>query len=47
MESRHISCVIAASPDLVYDFAADPGNLPKWAAGLAKADVRGTGMTCE
>jgi hypothetical protein len=24
----------------VYDFAADPGNLPQWAAGLAGAEVR-------
>lgn len=39
MRSRHISVVIAASPDDVYAFAADPGNLPRWAAGLAQADV--------
>ncbi|WP_425307700.1 SRPBCC family protein [Ammonicoccus fulvus] len=24
----------------MYNFAADPDNLPKWAEGLAKADVR-------
>ena len=40
MESRHISCVIATTPERVYNFAADPDNLPKWAGGLAKADVR-------
>lgn len=39
MNSRHISCVIAASPEAVYAFAADPDNLPKWAAGLAKAAI--------
>lgn len=39
MQSRHVSCVIAASPDAVYAFASDPGNLPRWAAGLAQADV--------
>ena len=43
MKSRHISCVIAATPDRVYDFAADPDNLPKWAEGLAKADVKRDG----
>lgn len=39
MESRHISCVIGTSPRDVYDFASDPGNLPKWAEGMAKAEV--------
>lgn len=38
--SRHVSVVIATSPDAVYDFAADPENLPRWAAGLARADVK-------
>ncbi|WP_174375368.1 SRPBCC family protein [Nocardia higoensis] len=33
--SRHISRVIACPPERVYDFAADPANLPRWAAGLA------------
>lgn len=38
MESRHVSRVIAASPEEVYDFAADPAHLPRWAAGLAQAE---------
>ncbi|WP_156759367.1 SRPBCC family protein [Microbacterium karelineae] len=39
MESRHISVIIAADPDDVYAFAADPANLPRWASGLAQSDV--------
>lgn len=39
MESRHVSRVIHAGPDAVYDFAADPDNLPRWAAGLAQGEV--------
>jgi uncharacterized protein YndB with AHSA1/START domain len=39
MESRHVSCVISVSPELVYEFASNPDNLPKWAAGLAKTEV--------
>jgi uncharacterized protein YndB with AHSA1/START domain len=39
MESRHLSRVIAAAPEDVYAFAADPANLPRWAAGLAQAEV--------
>lgn len=27
----------------VYEFAADPGNLPKWAAGLAGSEVKRDG----
>lgn len=38
MESRHVSRVIAASPEEVYDFAVDPAHLPRWAAGLAQAE---------
>ncbi|MEV4623898.1 SRPBCC family protein [Asanoa sp. NPDC049573] len=33
-ESRHVSVSIARSPAEVYAFAADPANLPRWAAGL-------------
>jgi hypothetical protein len=43
VRSRHISCVIAASPEAVYEFASDPDNLPRWAAGLAQAEVVGDG----
>jgi hypothetical protein len=32
---RHISVSINRSAAEVYDFASDPGNLPKWAAGLS------------
>ena len=39
MHSRHVSRVIAAPPRSVYDFAANPDNLARWAAGLAQADV--------
>ncbi|WP_238418914.1 SRPBCC family protein [Gordonia sp. 'Campus'] len=39
MRSRHISVVINAEPGDVYDFVADPDNLPRWAAGLAKSEV--------
>jgi hypothetical protein len=37
--SRHVSEVIGCGPDLVYEFAADPANLPRWAAGLASSPV--------
>ncbi|MDQ3526847.1 MAG: SRPBCC family protein [Actinomycetota bacterium] len=39
MKSRHVSRVISASPEAVYEFAANPDNLPRWAAGLAKTEV--------
>ena len=39
MRSRHVSVVIDATPENVYDFAAEPDNLPRWAAGLAKSEV--------
>ncbi|KNC18731.1 polyketide cyclase [Arthrobacter sp. RIT-PI-e] len=34
-----MSRVIRASPEVVYEYAADVGNLPAWAAGLAQAEV--------
>lgn len=43
MRSRHLSTVIEASPESVYAFASNPDNLPKWAAGLAEAEVRRDG----
>ncbi|WP_413451912.1 SRPBCC family protein [Georgenia phoenicis] len=43
MRSRHISRVVAASPAVVYEYAADPANLPAWAAGLAEGEVRQEG----
>lgn len=39
MRSRHVSCVVHADPARVYDVVADPDQLPRWAAGLALADV--------
>ena len=39
MKSRHVSRVIAVPPELVYGFASNPDNLPRWAVGLAMADV--------
>ena len=35
MESRHVSVWIEAAPEAVYEFAADPHEWPRWAAGLA------------
>ena len=33
---RHISVTIDRTPRDVYDYASNPMNLPKWAAGLAR-----------
>lgn len=43
--TRHISRVIHCPPGRVYDFAADPANLPAWAAGLARGEVTRSGDT--
>lgn len=40
---QHISIYIARPPAEVYAFAADPRNLPRWAAGLARSEVRRDG----
>jgi len=37
--TRHLSIGIARPASDVYDLAADPLNLPRWAAGLAGATV--------
>lgn len=42
-EVRHISVFIACSPEDVYEFASDPRNLPLWAEGLARSEVRAAG----
>jgi len=34
-KSRHISVSINRPADAVYEFASNPENLPKWAAGLS------------
>lgn len=36
---EHVSIYIDRPPGRVYEFASDPRNLPRWAAGLARADV--------
>jgi Polyketide cyclase / dehydrase and lipid transport len=36
-ESRHISEWIARPADEIYDYAADPANLPRWAPGLGSS----------
>jgi hypothetical protein len=40
---QHISVSIARTPAEVYEFASDPRNLPRWAAGLARSEVRRDG----
>jgi hypothetical protein len=45
MQSRHVSRVISASPQSVYDFAANPDNLPRWASGLARSEATREGDT--
>ena len=42
-ESRHISVWINRSVAEVYRYAADPGHLPYWAAGLAQGEVTRVG----
>jgi len=42
--SKHISIDIHRPMSEVYDFAADPLNLPKWAAGLANSKVERDGQ---
>jgi len=42
-EVIHISIYIARPPAAVYEFTSDPGNLPRWAAGLARSEVRRDG----
>ncbi|MEJ7649818.1 MAG: SRPBCC family protein [Nakamurella sp.] len=43
IRSRHVSTVIRATTAQVYAFAADPDNLPRWAAGLAQSEVHRDG----
>ncbi len=40
---RHISISIARPPEEVYAFASEARNLPRWAAGLARSQVRQEG----
>ena len=36
-ESRTINVYIDRTPEMVYNFAADPANVPRWAVGLGTA----------
>jgi uncharacterized protein YndB with AHSA1/START domain len=40
---QHISIFINRPPADVYEFASNPRNLPRWAAGLARSEVRKEG----
>ncbi|MBI4178132.1 SRPBCC family protein [bacterium] len=40
---QHVSIYIDRRPDDVYEFAADLRNLPRWAAGLARSELRKEG----
>jgi uncharacterized protein YndB with AHSA1/START domain len=40
---QHLSVTIARPPAAVYAFASDPRNLSRWAAGLARSEVRQDG----
>ena len=37
LESRTLSVTIACPPRKTYEFASNPENLPRWAAGLCKS----------
>ncbi|AXH96738.1 SRPBCC family protein [Ornithinimicrobium avium] len=43
MRSLHLSRVIAAPPQEVYDFVADPFHLAAWASGLTEGTVQQEG----
>lgn len=40
---QHVSIYIARTPDDVYGFASNPENLPLWAGGLARSEVKKDG----
>ena len=40
---QHISISIGRPPGEVYEFAADPANMPRWAAGLARSEMKKDG----
>ncbi|MDF0751848.1 SRPBCC family protein [Marinobacter sp. 71-i] len=42
-EVQHITIYIDRSPRDVYEFASNPENLPRWAAGLAGSEVKRAG----
>ena len=39
IRSRHVSQVIGCPAAQVYEFAADPENLSRWAGGLAQSEI--------
>lgn len=47
MPAKHLAISIAKTPAEVYAFAGNPENLPKWAAGLAKSEVKKSGSEWE
>lgn len=42
-EVKHISIYIDCLPSDIYEFACNPENLPRWAAGLATSEVKRDG----
>jgi len=40
---QHVSIFIDRRPARVYEFVSDPRNLPRWAAGLTRSDLRQDG----
>ena len=40
---QHLTITIARPPAAVYEFASDPRNMPRWAAGLARTQMRQEG----
>ncbi|WP_027328316.1 SRPBCC family protein [Marinimicrobium agarilyticum] len=40
---KHISTYIDRPPGDVYEFASNPENLPRWAAGLASSEIKREG----
>lgn len=41
---QHVSVTINRHPADVYEFASDPRNLPRWAAGLVGSEVTQEGL---
>jgi hypothetical protein len=39
-KSRHISVSINRPAEMVYEFASNPANLPKWATGLSGGSIK-------
>ena len=39
LDVQYVSIFIACSPSKVYQFASNPENLPRWAAGLTSTEL--------